>query len=42
MKDLLETTISVAFAVALIATTYLALGSWLTTLITTQFDKLRP
>jgi hypothetical protein len=42
MKNLLETTISIVLAIALIATTYLTLGAWLTTLVTTQFDKLLP
>lgn len=42
MKDLLETTISIAFAILLITATYFYLASWLTSLITTQFDKLLP
>jgi hypothetical protein len=40
MKDLLETTTTIALAIALIATTYLTLGAWLTSLITGQFDNL--
>jgi hypothetical protein len=42
MKDLLETTVSVVLAIALIAATYSYLSTWLTALVSSQFDKVLP
>ena len=40
MRDLIETTISILIALALVAGTYQYLASWLVASITTAFDGL--
>lgn len=42
MKDLTETILSIALAIALIAVTYSYLGAWLTGLVTTSFSNVSP